>query len=511
MNKKSVFNIAAVTIIITLVSKLFGAARDLVLSYYYGSTYISDAYLLATTLPVTIFGFIYEGIGSSFIPICSRIENQDERNRFTCNTINSLLLVTLIVVLVIELFPTAVIKLFASGFNSETLSSTIYILRISILGVIFSAISVVVVHYLQFDNKFYSAAARALPMDIVVIISIILSSKYGSLMILAIGIPLSLLVSFVFLVPQTKKTGFKYAFVLDLKDVNVKRLFSWSIPTIISSALLDINSIIDRQFASSIMIGGVSIITYSNRIGSILNSLVFLPIISIMFPSFSKDISSGKIRETASNAYYLFKTMIFLSVPLTLGTLVLSKEIVSVLFERGAFDAYASLLTSDCLMYGSLCIFAYSISIVTTRLFYSSTEMWTPMIITGIGVVINIVGNILLTPILGLKGLSFASAFSATVVSLIQFLIIGKRYKYSLTGFLTYFVKILMSSLLMVVIIIKLKTMIFVASRSILVLFCCFIIGVFVYFVSCFVLRIEEVKIIFRMIKSFINKNIKKI
>ena len=506
MNKKSVFNIAAVTIIITLFSKLFGVARDLVLSYYYGSTYISDAYLLATTLPVTIFGFIYEGIGSSFIPICSRIDNQEKINRFTSNTINSLFLITLIVVLLIELFPTSVIKLFASGFNSETLSNTIYILRLSILGVFFSAISVVIVHYLQFDNKFYSAAARAIPMDIIVIISIIMSSRYKSLLILAVGIPISLFASFVFLVPQTKKTGFKYSFVLDFNDANIKRLFSWSIPTIISSALLDINSIVDRQFASLIMIGGVSIITYSNRIGSILNSLVFFPIISIMFPSFSKDISSGKISETASNAYQVFKVMIFLSIPLTLGTVSLSKEIVSVLFERGAFNSNDSLLTSECLMYGSLCIFAYSISIVTTRLFYSSTEMWTPMIITGIGVVINIVGNIILTPILGLKGLSFASGFSATVVSLIQFFIIGKRYNYCSIEFLKYFAKILISSLLMVVVVLKLKNII-ATSGSLMVLFCCFLSGIIVYFLFCLVLKIEEVNTIYKVIKGFFNKN----
>ena len=141
MTKKhnQVRNITFIIIICTVLSKMIGAFRDLVLSYYYGSSSISDAYILATTIPVTIFAFIYEGIGASFMPVCARLKSKDDENKLTSNLINLLFILTFILVIFIEIFPELTIKVFASGFAGNTLKNAVFLTRISILGVFFSS------------------------------------------------------------------------------------------------------------------------------------------------------------------------------------------------------------------------------------------------------------------------------------------------------------------------------------------------------------------------------------
>ena len=86
-NKHKLGKIAIGVLLLTIFAKVFGFIRDFTLGYYYGSSITSDAYILATTLPITIFAFVLDGIGASFIPACARLKNGEE-NKLTSNMIN---------------------------------------------------------------------------------------------------------------------------------------------------------------------------------------------------------------------------------------------------------------------------------------------------------------------------------------------------------------------------------------------------------------------------------------
>ena len=429
-------------VIITLLSKIFGAGRDLALSYYYGSSSISDAYLLATTIPVTVFSFVYEGIGASFIPACTRLNTKKKQNQFTSNLINILLLISLAVIVLIEIFPKYAILIFAAGFDENTLNLSVEILQISVTGVLFSAVTYVFVSYLNFNNQFISAAARAIPMDIVVIASIAISAKSESLIVLSLGIVLSLFVSLLFLFPDLKRIEWHYYKILDYKDPNIKSIFTWSLPVVLSMALADINSIVDRQFASHLAVGGISSITYSNRLVSIVSALFFAPLLTFLFPNFSKNIQEGKIVETRVMVEKVLRHLIVISLPILMFMFVSSANIIHIVFERGAFNAEASLLTSECLRYYSLSIFAVAIITVTTKVFYSFADMWTPMKISSIGVFINITGNFIITRFWGLSGLALTSSISLTIVAVLQLYFISKKLGLSMRDLFVLFSKV---------------------------------------------------------------------
>lgn len=444
MNK--IIEVVSFIAVISLIAKIFGAGRELTLSYCFGTSSLSDAYLLATTIPVTIFSFIYESIAAGFIPACSKINGKQDQSLFTSKVINSVSLITLFIVVLIEIFPEFTIKLFASGFTEDTLALSSEILRISIIGVFFTAISNILVAYHNFNNSFLIATARAIPLDIIVIVSIFLGYYLNSVVILAIGIPVSVAISTVFIIPETKKLGFHYTPSFDFNDKNVKNLISWSLPVIISTALFDINSIVDRQFASYLCVGGISIITYSSRLISLFTSLLILPVLTFLFPNFTKTIQRGENEEANRLYINVLRHLLLLTIPFVFVILGFSTEIAEIVFKRGAFGEDDAILTGNCLLFYSFTVIAFAISSLATRFFYADTDMWTPLKISFAGVIINVTGDFALSGVLGLQGLALASSVSLLFTAIVQHVVLSKKRNIRSQGFLIYILMLMGAS-----------------------------------------------------------------
>lgn len=501
IKKNGIGKITIIIVFLTILTKIFGAGRDLVLSYFYGSTSVSDTYILATTLPVTIFAFIYEGIGATFVPACSKLKTDKEKNKLTSNMITLLLYLTLIFVVFIEIFPEFTIKLFASGFSGDTLSNAVFLIRISILGVFFSGIVYVFSYYLNYNNSFISPTLRAIPKDIVVILSIIVSFYTNSIFPLAVGIPLSLFFELLFLIPFVRKKGYKYDFSLKLDISIIRNIIIWSLPIVISTAVADLNTIIDRQFASRLISGGISSLTYSDRTLNVIRTTLFIPIITVLFPVFSKKISEGKHEIVSKIATTSYSMLILVALPLSCATFCLSNEIISILFQRGAFDSQATLYTGVCLKYYSVALIGYAIIAISTKVFYAMTDMKTPMFISIIGVVINIIFNIFLSKSMSISGLALSTSISTMVMAVIQYIILNKRLSFDNSHLFGIFIKSILASSVMIFFVIVLRNYLYAKIGIILMLFILTIVGVSLYLLILVILKTDEVKQIFQILK----------
>jgi len=143
---------ALLVMIITVISKIVGFVREIVLSYVFGASAITDAYLISQTIPLTIFSFISTGIATGFIPIYSKIQQNDGKHyadKFTSNLSNSLLLLATIIVAFVLAFTQPVVKMFASGFSGETLELAVSFTRITVFGVYFTAVLYIFSGYLK--------------------------------------------------------------------------------------------------------------------------------------------------------------------------------------------------------------------------------------------------------------------------------------------------------------------------------------------------------------------------
>ena len=148
---------ALLIMLIAIVSKIFGFARELTLAYFYGTSGVSDAYLVSITIPSVIFGFIAAGLVAGYIPMYSRIRHDDgERvaNRFTSNLVNILIVLCSIMIIIGLLFTDQIVKIFAVGFTGETLALAVSFTNISLLAIYFTGVITIYSGYLQIKGNY---------------------------------------------------------------------------------------------------------------------------------------------------------------------------------------------------------------------------------------------------------------------------------------------------------------------------------------------------------------------
>ena len=166
----------------TILSKVLGFIRELVLASAYGATMYSDAYITAMNIPLVIFAIIGSALTTTFIPIYFSIDNKLGKKssiKFTNNILNIMLVICLLLAVIGFIFVKPLVKIFAIGFNSETFEISVKYTRILIIGVVFIGISYIMTSYLQAKNRFNIPGFISIPKNIIIVISIILSIKYG--------------------------------------------------------------------------------------------------------------------------------------------------------------------------------------------------------------------------------------------------------------------------------------------------------------------------------------------
>mgnify|MGYP002348380428 FL=1 len=249
---------------------------------------------------------------------------------------------------------------------------------------------------LQIKGNYIIPALTGVPLNVIVILSIFLSSKVN-IMILGVGSVISIFSQLMLLIPFAVKKGYRYKFVLDLKDEHIRKMAYLAIPIIIGGSVDQVNVLIDRTLASSIEIGGISALNYANKLNVLINGLFVSSISTIVYPIMSKFAAERNVDELKKTLKEALSSISFLVIPSTVGFVVFSESIVRFLFSRGAFDDQAVYMTSNALFFYSIGMIAYGFREVLSGAFYSLQDSKIPMINATIAMVMNIVLNLVLS------------------------------------------------------------------------------------------------------------------
>jgi putative peptidoglycan lipid II flippase len=410
-------------LVMTTVSKILGFGREIVLSYVYGASAVTDAYLISRTVPNVLFAFLGSAIGTSFIPLYSRIlkeQGELEANEFTNNLSNSLVLLASAMLVIVLLFTEPVVRLFASGFSGETLRLAVNFTRISVFGAYFTILLSVFTGFLKLRGNFFIPASVALPMNLIVVASVFISSE-TNVYVLVIGSLLATASQLIFLIPAVRKTGYRHRFVFDLKDDRLRTMMRLALPVIAGTSVNQINILVDRTLASGVAVGAISALNYAQRLNGFVQALFVAPISTVLYPTISRMAAEGNIKGLKRSMLEAISSVNFFLVPATVGALVFSKEIVGLLFGRGAFTPEAINMTTAALFYYSFGMIAVGVRGILSRAFYALQDTRTPMVNGTIGVIINILLNIILSRYLGIGGLALATSISAAVTAILMF------------------------------------------------------------------------------------------
>ncbi len=411
-----------------ILSKIFGFGRYVTLAGFYGASGISDAYLIALTIPMTIFQFIGQGISTTFIPVFTRIlsdHSEEKAQRHLNNLINILLLLCTALISIAVILSPLLVRIFASGFKGDTYTLAVSLTRITLIGIYFSVLMRILTGYLHVKGSYIIPGLTGIPFNIIVIISIILSRH--SIYILAAGTLLAMLSEFLMIVYASYKAGYRYIPVLDLKDPDFRKICRLSLPAIITTSVKDINWLVDRTLASRIATGAVSALSYATRLTYFIQQTWVTALITVMYPAISKMSAEKDIKGIKRSLSDVLNAVHFILIPATIGALIFTVPIVNLIFGRGAFDKEAVSMTSHALVFYSLGMICLGQSEVLSRIFFSLQDTKTPMIYSTAGMVLNIILNLILVRFLGIGGLALASSISAVFTAFLLFLSLRKK------------------------------------------------------------------------------------
>lgn len=501
---------AIIIMFITIISKISGFARDVTLSYFYGASNISDAYLIASTIPNVIFSFIGAGISTGYIPMYSQIEQESGEevgNRFTNNLINMLIIVSTIFILLGLLYTKQIVKIFASGFDGESLVLAIEFTRLNLFGIYFTMLIYIYNGYLQIKGNFIVPALIGIPMNFIIIASIFLSTK-TNIIVLSFGIVIAKIAQLLFIIPFAKKKGYSYKFVLNKQDDKIRKMASLGLPVIIGVSVNQINALIDRTIASRIVMGGVSALNYANQLNLFIQGLFVLPLATVMYPLISKMVVEKNISDLKKSVSEAISVVNLLVIPATVGSMIFSEPVVKLLFGRGAFDVNAIRMTSYCLFFYSLGMIGFGLREVLSRTFYSLQDTKTPIVNAAIAMIMNIILNILLSKYMGIGGLALATSLSAIFCTGLLFISLSKKIgPFGMKQISISFLKILFASLIMGTFA-KFSFNHLTASLSQnLSLLISIGIGAISYFIIIYFMKIEDVDVMVEVIKKKLGRS----
>lgn len=415
-------------VVFTLLAKMLGFVRELLLSYFFGATGMSDAYLISQTIPGTIFQFVGTGLTTCFIPVYYKVlreHDRDECDTFTNKVLTMVLSFSTVVMALVWLFTPVIVKIFASGFTGNTLEMAIIFTRIGICSLYFSSVIYVYSSYLQANNVFSITAAAAIPNSLAIIVSIVLGACWN-ILALSIGSTLATAIQMAFLWIPVHKLNFRLRLNFHWKDSYLQYFFSLMGPVILGVSVNEINTLLDRTIASQVAIGGISALTYANSLVMLVQGGFAQPVATVFYPRLTKSITEGNHKAAQTDFHAALQVLLVFLLPVTIGFIILSNDITMAFFGRGAFDQNASVLTSTALSFYAIGIVFVGVRELLARYYYAYGNTKIPMLNAAIGMVVNITLNLTLSRVIGIGGLALATSVAAIVTVILMWCQCGR-------------------------------------------------------------------------------------
>lgn len=419
--------------VVTMLSKVLGFGREIILGYFYGTGMYSDVYIVSMNIPLVIFASIGTALITTFIPLYQEVlsdKGEERALKFSNNIMSIVVILSILLGVFGYIFAEPLVKLFAMHYTGEKLILAVKFVRIMIGGVVFIGLSNLMTSYLQIQGNFTIPGMIGFPNNIIIITSIILSAVTGNIYILAIGTLIGMLSQFLFQVPFAIKKGYKFKPTIDFKDEYLKKMLWLVMPVLIGVAVNQINAMVDRSLASGLEDGVITALNNANRLNGFVMGMFIATLGAVIYPTLSKlstENNKEKFAESVANSVNCVNLLV---VPASVGAMILATPVVRILFERGAFNDRSTTLTATALVFYSVGMVGFGLRDILGKVFYSLKDTKTPMINGIIAVVLNIVLNIALVKVMGHGGLALATSLSAIICIILLFISLKKKIGY---------------------------------------------------------------------------------
>lgn len=419
-----------------MTSRILGFIRDVLIANFFGTGLAAQAFVMAFTVPNVLRQLVAEGtVNSVLVPVLTEYRAKKEKREFFrfANILLNQFLVILLLITVIGIFITPfLMRIIAPGFviDPAKFSLTVDLTRILFPYILFVGLSAYCMGVLNTFNHFAAPAYASTVWNATVIIAMLIFFHSFEITHLVLAVLAGGVLQFLFqLLPLLKRGPFfnVRAGFFHKGAGGVGRLL---LPRIVGAGIYEINIIVDRMLASLQLIvgrGAVAALYYGNRLFQLPLALFGIAIATAALPMMSLlavEKNVGRFKQALSIS---IRNMIFLSLPASVGLMVMAKPIIKVIFERGEFTSYATDITSSVLFFYAMGIAAYGGVRILVSAFHAMQDTLTPVKIACVALLLNIVLNVILMVPLKAGGLALATSIAGFVNFAFLFVILKNR------------------------------------------------------------------------------------
>lgn len=428
MGKIEIFKSVSFLTVVILLSKVIGFVRELVIASTFGATQQTDTFFIANGFVANFFYAVATAISVVFLPIYTDYivnKTKKESGQFVTTTIVYMILFALTVVCLVEISAPWLSRILAPSYSPEQLADVTFYLRILIVSFLFSLVTSIFGSVLDAEKQYIYSRISGIVYSIVAVAAVLIfGHKYG-VVSLAVSIIVAYLIQTCLMLWQVRK---RVRFHLNYKDTKgpFKKLLLLAFPVLIGNATVQLHFLVDRAIAASLPEGAVSALSYGGTLNDFVISIFVVAIATVFFTEMSQLFAESKDEKGIAVMGKGVAAIVLALAPIAVFTVIMSGEIVQIVYFRGAFDANAAKLTAEALMYYAAGFLFVGIKYILVRLFYSRQETRVPMLIGVCSVVLNIILSIVLSRVLGIGGITLATSISE-FASMCLFIVVAKK------------------------------------------------------------------------------------
>ncbi|MCX5695443.1 MAG: murein biosynthesis integral membrane protein MurJ [Candidatus Omnitrophica bacterium] len=496
---QSVAKSASVIGLATLISRLLGFLRDIVIARLFGVYVYAQAFVIAFRIPNLFRDLVGEGAtNAAFVPVFSEYASQRSKEEFweLANVVLNILLVILMSITILGIiFSPVIVRLIAPGFiaSPEKLNATITLNRIIFPYILLISLSAYSMGVLNSLKHFAVPAFAPCLLNISIIVCALVFGE--GIKGLALGVLLGGLLQLAIQIPVLYKKGFRLKKPRTLNHPAARQIGKLMLPRVLSSCIYQLNNFVDSIFGSLAWIvgeGGVAVLYFSYRLIQFPLGIFSNAISQAILPTFSTQAleeSHDKLKNTLS---WGLRAVFFVMLPASVGFMFLADPVITTLFGGGRFDAYSARLTSGALFYYSLGLFAYGGTKILQACFFSLKDTVTPTKVAAVSLVSNVILIVILMFPLKISGIALATSISGIIAFFILFFILEKRIgDFGRRQIVVSFLRVLAASFCMGLVCYFAAK---IPLNKYLSLAISVVSGVFSYIVFCLIFRVSEMR-----------------
>jgi putative peptidoglycan lipid II flippase len=439
----------------TLISRLLGYLRDILIAIFLGTGFLADAFFVAFRIPNTFRRLFSEGtFNAAFVPSYSSVLNNKKKSQdFASSIFNLLILGLFFLVLIIEILMPLFVFLIAPGFEGDyqKMELAVTLTRITFPFLMFISLASFFSAILNSHNKFAIASAAPIILNILLIGVLLFGKILNDQLVyyLAYAVTGAGILQLVFLYFYVKKyfsPNINFSIKIDNK---VKTFFKKLLPSIFSSGVTQINILIGTIIAS-FQTSAVSYLYYADRVYQINLAIAGIAIGTVILPQLSKYIQKENKEKINLIQNKALELSLFLSLPAAMALLIASEEIISSLFGYGSFDELSVKNSAKALFYFAIGLPAFSLIKVFSTFFFARDNTKLPFYISLTSVLLNIFISIIFFREIGFIIIPIATTVSSWFNAIFLFIFLKKEnlFNFNLV-FINRFIKILTATILM--------------------------------------------------------------